>query len=151
MFKHIDPQDWANWGWHLRNRISKIEDLKQLTTIDPAEEEGIIKCLAEFRMAITPYYFSLIDLDNPNDPIRKQSIPSGLETKHHAEDLDDPLHEDTDSLVKGLTHRYPDRALLLITDQCSMYCRFCTRRRFAGNVSKKITTRRAYSDFNYGT
>jgi len=74
----------------------------------------------------------LIDPDNPNCPIRKQAIPTGSETRISAADLLDPLHEDEDSPVPGLTHRYPDRVLLLITDMCSMYCRHCTRRRFAG-------------------
>lgn len=83
-------------------------------------------------MSITPYYLSLIDPTNPNDPIRKQAIPTSNELLKGKADLDDPLYEDGDSPVPGLTHRYPDRALLLITDQCSMYCRHCTRRRFAG-------------------
>ena len=83
-------------------------------------------------MAITPYYLSLIDLNDPYDPIRKQAIPTSNELHFAPEEDADPLHEDTDSPVKGLTHRYPDRVLLLITDQCSMYCRHCTRRRFAG-------------------
>jgi lysine 2,3-aminomutase len=83
-------------------------------------------------MAITPYYLSLIDPDNPYCPIRRQSIPTIAETHKVAADLLDPLHEDQDSPVPGLTHRYPDRVLFLITDKCSMYCRHCTRRRFAG-------------------
>ncbi|HRR49107.1 MAG TPA: lysine 2,3-aminomutase, partial [Bacteroidales bacterium] len=96
------------------------------------EEEGVKKSLETLRMAITPYYLSLIDPDNPDCPIRKQAIPTGAETYRSAADLVDPLHEDEDSPVPGLTHRYPDRVLLLITDMCSMYCRHCTRRRFAG-------------------
>lgn len=83
-------------------------------------------------MAITPYYLTLIDQENQDDPIRKQAIPTGSETHIAAADLVDPLHEDVDSPVPGLTHRYPDRVLFLITDMCSMYCRHCTRRRFAG-------------------
>ena len=88
--------------------------------------------MSTLRMAITPYYLSLIDLNDPHDPIRKQAIPTALELHQAEADLLDPLHEDTDSPVPGLTHRYPDRVLFLITDQCSMYCRHCTRRRFAG-------------------
>lgn len=101
-------------------------------TLTPEEEEGVIKCLETLRMAITPYYFSLIDLNDPHDPIRKQAVPTGLELHKAEADLLDQVHEDTDSPVKGLTHRYPDRVLLLTTDMCSMYCRHCTRRRFAG-------------------
>ena len=90
------------------------------------------KTLQTLRMAITPYYISLIDPNNPDCPVRKQAVPTGKETYQSPADLLDPLHEDEDSPVPGLTHRYPDRVLLLITDMCSMYCRHCTRRRFAG-------------------
>ncbi len=83
-------------------------------------------------MAITPYYLTLIDPDDPNDPCLKQAVPTAWERKSAPEDQDDPLHEEGDSPVFGLTHRYPDRVLFLITDMCSMYCRHCTRRRLAG-------------------
>ena len=90
------------------------------------------KTLGKLRMAVTPYYLSLIDLNDPFDPIRKMAIPRAEELEYADYEDADPLHEDTDSPTPGLTHRYPDRVLLLITDQCSMYCRHCTRRRFAG-------------------
>ena len=109
-----------------------MEDLKKYIPLTKEEEEGVRKTLQTLRMAITPYYLSLIDPNNPDCPIRKQAIPTGKETHQSAADLLDPLHEDEDSPVPGLTHRYPDRVLLLITDMCSMYCRHCTRRRFAG-------------------
>ena len=83
-------------------------------------------------MAITPYYLTLIDPDNPDCPIKKQAVPGVEELIQGKNDLLDPLDEDVDSPVPGLTHRYPDRVLFLITDMCSMYCRHCTRRRFAG-------------------
>lgn len=93
-------------------------------------------------MAITPYYLSLIDLDNPFDPVRLQAVPTAKELHRSDADLLDPLHEDTDSPVPGLTHRYPDRVLILVTDQCSMYCRHCTRRRFAGQKDCEVQTNR---------
>ena len=132
IFKDIPKEDWDDWHWHLANRIGSVEDLEKYAEISSTEKNDIIKCLKQFRMSITPYYFSLIDLNDPKDPIWLQSVPSINETIFDEAEKDDPLHEDTDSPVKGLTHRYPDRALLLITDRCSMYCRFCTRRRFAG-------------------
>lgn len=116
----------------MKNRIETLDQLKKYIKLTPEEEDGIRESLKTLRMAITPYYLSLIDPDNPDCPIRKQAIPS-IQELHRAEaDLDDPLHEDSDSPVPGLTHRYPDRVLFLITDMCSMYCRHCTRRRFAG-------------------
>ena len=132
IFQSIPAEDWNDWKWHLRNKVQTIDDLKKIITINNEETEGIIKCLDMLRMSITPYYLSLIDLNDPYDPIRAQCVPSVYELNMADEDLEDPLHEDADSPVKGLTHRYPDRALLLVTDQCAMYCRHCTRRRFAG-------------------
>lgn len=138
LFADIPDELWNDWHWQVENRIETVEDLKKLMTLTPEEEEGVIKCLETLRMAITPYYFSLIDLNDPHDPIRKQAVPTGLELHKAEADLLDPLHEDTDSPVKGLTHRYPDRVLLLTTDMCSMYCRHCTRRRFAGQCDTSV-------------
>lgn len=131
-FPNVTDEEWNDWKWQVRNRIETVDQLKQHIDLTPEEEAGIRESLKTLRMAITPYYLSLIDTENPNCPIRKQAIPSSLELKKSEADLDDPLHEDSDSPVPGLTHRYPDRVLFLITDQCSMYCRHCTRRRFAG-------------------
>lgn len=132
LFPEVSDEQWNDWKWQVKNRIETLEQLKKYIKLTEEEEEGVKKSLATLRMAITPYYLSLIDPDNPDCPIRKQAIPTGSETHQSAADLLDPLHEDEDSPVPGLTHRYPDRVLLLITDMCSMYCRHCTRRRFAG-------------------
>ncbi len=132
MFTDIPDELWNDWKWQVKNRIKTVKELKEYIPLTQSEEEGVVKCLENLRMSITPYYLSLIDPKNVNDPIRKQAIPTSNELIQSDADLDDPLHEDSDSPVKGLTHRYPDRALLLITDQCAMYCRHCTRRRFAG-------------------
>ena len=131
-FPDVSDKDWNDWRWQVRNRIETLDELKKHIKLTEEEEAGIKESLKTLRMAITPYYLSLINPDDPNDPIRKQSVPSALELHKSKADLEDPLHEDSDSPVPGLTHRYPDRVLMLITDQCSMYCRHCTRRRFAG-------------------
>ncbi|MBB6629953.1 lysine 2,3-aminomutase [Clostridium algidicarnis] len=138
LFKDIPDELWNDWKWQLKNRIETLEELKKYIPLTSEEEEGVKKCLGSLRMAITPYYLSLIDPNDPNDPIRKQAIPTGAEVHRSDADLLDPLSEDEDSPVPGLTHRYPDRVLLLITDQCSMYCRHCTRRRFAGQNDKSL-------------
>jgi len=132
-FENIPKEDWNDWKWQFRNRITTVEDLKKLAPgIDPEFEKGIHECLGKFRMAITPYYLALADVNNMRDPVWLQSVPTAAELIPQMEDMKDPLNEDVDSPVKGLTHRYPDRVLLLLTDQCAMYCRHCTRRRFAG-------------------
>lgn len=134
MFPNVSDKDWNDWRWQVRNRIETLEELKKYVNLTPEEEEGVAKSLKTLRMAITPYYLSLIDLNNPYDPVRRQCVPTINELHQAAADLLDPLHEDSDSPVPGLTHRYPDRVLLLVTDMCSMYCRHCTRRRFAGQT-----------------
>ncbi|RBP46916.1 lysine 2,3-aminomutase [Garciella nitratireducens] len=138
IFNEIEPEKWNDWKWQLKNRITTVEELKKYIPLTKQEEKTIQKSLGRLRMAITPYYLSLIDKENKNDPIRKQAIPSELELINSPEDFVDPLHEEEDSPVPGLTHRYPDRALLLVTDQCSMYCRHCTRRRFAGQQDQPL-------------
>ena len=138
IFKSVPAEDWNDWRWHLRNKIQSLDDLKQVVEVSKEEEEGVARCLEMLRMAITPYYLSLIDLDDPADPVRLQAVPTIAELNMAEEDLEDPLSEDIDSPVPGLTHRYPDRALLLVTDQCAMYCRHCTRRRFAGQQDASL-------------
>ncbi len=132
LWKDVSEKEWNDWHWQVRNRIATIEQLKQVIEISEEEEKGLEQCLQTFRMAITPYYASLMDPKDRSCPIRKQAVPTSLELHHSGSDMADPLHEDVDSPVEGLTHRYPDRVLLLVTDQCSMYCRHCTRRRMAG-------------------
>ena len=137
MFPKVTDAQWNDWKWQVKNRIETLDQLKKYVKLTKEEEEGVKKTLSTLRMAITPYYLSLIDPNDPNDPVRRQCIPTALETHQADADLLDPLHEDEDSPTPGLTHRYPDRVLFLITDMCSMYCRHCTRRRFAGQTDNE--------------
>ncbi|QEE14741.1 lysine 2,3-aminomutase [Promethearchaeum syntrophicum] len=136
LYPDVSDEDWNDWHWQVKNRIGDVEQLKKYLPITREEELNVIDTTKVFRMAITPYYLTLIDPNDPIDPIKRQSVPSIKETHEVSADLQDPLHEDTDSPVPGITHRYPDRVLFLITHVCSMYCRHCTRRRFAGHVDK---------------
>ncbi|MGM9805025.1 MAG: KamA family radical SAM protein, partial [Candidatus Aphodosoma sp.] len=138
LFPDVTDAEWNDWHWQVRNRIETLDQLKKYIRLTPEEEEGVAKTLSTLRMAITPYYLSLIDQENPYCPIRRQAIPTVAETHQSSADLLDPLHEDEDSPVPGLTHRYPDRVLFLVTDMCSMYCRHCTRRRFAGQKDCEV-------------
>ena len=142
LFPNVTDEQWNDWKWQVKNRIETYEQLSQYFTFEPEEAEGIKQALSKFRMAITPYYLSLIDPNDPYDPIRRQAIPQGAECNIAPADLNDPLHEDEDSPAPGLTHRYPDRVLFLITDMCSMYCRHCTRRRFAGQKDDESPSER---------
>ena len=131
-YKGVTDADWNDWKWQVNNRITTVEQLKKIINLTPEEEKNIGETLKTFRLGITPYYASLMDPDDPRCPVRMQAVPVISETHRSDADMLDPLHEDEDSPAPGLTHRYPDRVLLLITDQCSMYCRHCTRRRLAG-------------------
>ncbi len=141
-FPNITDEQWNDWKWQVKNRIETLEQLKEHIELTPEEENGVRESLKTIRMAITPYYLSIIDTNDPYDPVRKQSIPTADELYISPSDLEDPLHEDSDSPVPGLTHRYPDRVLFLITDMCAMYCRHCTRRRFAGQKDAASPTER---------
>jgi lysine 2,3-aminomutase len=139
LWKDVTEEQWNDWRWQVRNRITTIEELKKIINLSEEEINGIEKSLEILRMGITPYYAAHMDKNDPTCPIRMQAVPTIYETHKCAADMDDPLHEDADSPAPGLTHRYPDRVLFLITDQCSMYCRHCTRRRFAGQHDEAST------------
>ena len=149
LFPNVTDEQWNDWTWQVKNRIETLDQLKQYISLTPEEEDGVNKTLQTLRMAITPYYLSLIDPNDPYCPIRRQAIPTAAEVHQSPADLLDPLHEDEDSPVPGLTHRYPDRVLLLITDQCSMYCRHCTRRRFAGQHDCQMPQDRIQKAIDY--
>lgn len=149
LWRNVTEEQWQDWRWQLRNRITTVEALKQVIDLTLEEERGIECCLQTLRMAITPYYASLMDPNDPEDPIRKQAVPVSVELQIGQYDLKDPLHEEVDSPVPGITHRYPDRILFLITDQCSMYCRHCTRRRFAGTNDRTLPLRQIEKGLEY--
>jgi lysine 2,3-aminomutase len=138
LWKNVSEEEWRDWRWQLSNRIMTLEQLEQVVNLTDQEREGIKHSLKFLRMAITPYYASLMDPDDPNCPVRKQAVPTSKELHISDGEMVDPLHEDVDSPTKGLTHRYPDRVLFLVTDQCAMYCRHCTRRRFAGEMDAPL-------------
>lgn len=149
LWQNISQEQWHDWHWQIKNRITTLEGLKQVVDLTPTEELGVKQCLKTLRMAITPYYATLIDPSNLDCPIRRQAVPTSFETMKSDYDLHDPLHEEVDSPVPGITHRYPDRVLLLVTDQCSMYCRHCTRRRMAGNNDRPLAANLVEQALNY--
>lgn len=127
------------WKSELAERITTIERLTEYVTLEPHKILEIEAAEKIFPWAIPAYYASLMDKDNPNCPIRRQAIPDIRETAFHHGEFDDPLGEEDDSPVMGVTYRYPDRALLLVTNHCFMFCRHCNRRRKVGHLAKNIT------------
>jgi lysine 2,3-aminomutase len=148
-FPNVTDQEWSDWKWQVKNRIKSAADLGKFVNLDDQKLDDIKSVLSKFRMAITPYYLSLIDPANPDCPIRRQAVPGVEELVIGKYDQLDPLHEDKDSPVPGLTHRYPDRVLFLITDMCAMYCRHCTRRRFAGQKDQAMNEERIQLAIDY--
>ncbi len=138
LFQNISEGDWKDWKWQLRNAIRDVSTLKKIIELDEKEEKELEKCLHKFNMSITPYYASLMDKKYKRCPVRLQAVPRIQELNVSENDYIDPLHEDADSPVPGLTHRYPDRVLFLVTRICSMYCRHCTRRRVVGVHDEKL-------------
>lgn len=133
LFADVTDAEWNDWTWHMKNGIRDIETLEKVVKLTDLERDQIRQCLGKFTMEITPYYAALMDRDDPCCPVRMQSVPRIAEMHDDPSDMADPLHEDVDSPVPGLTHRYPDRVLLLVTNICSMNCRHCTRRRLVGD------------------
>jgi len=145
----VSAADWNDWHWQFRNRIRSSEELSQKLPLCTQEKHEIDEVCRSFRMAVTPYYLSLIDPEDPHDPIRRMCIPSIQETVPCADDRVDPLNEDADSPVPHIVHRYPDRVLFLVTMECSEYCRFCTRRRIVGEEDRAISDREMEAAVGY--
>jgi len=132
IFKDVPDEKWNDWRWQLSNRINTPEEFERVIPLTNSERKALAAAHL-FRVDITPYFISLINPDDPNDPIRKQVVPSEIEMTPFTAMMEDSLAEDRHSPVPGLVHRYPDRALMLVTTQCASYCRYCTRSRIVGD------------------
>ena len=132
----VSDSDWHNWRWQLQHRITTVEQLQRLMpTLTPEEYAGARLANHKLALAITPYFFNLIDPADETCPIRWQVIPRLEETLTAPWEMTDLCGEDAHSPVPGLVHRYPDRVLFLVTDRCAAYCRYCTRSRLVSNAS----------------
>ncbi len=129
---NVPLEQWQDWRWQLSHRLQSMEDLAQIIHLTP-EESAVFSNSERFPVAITPYFASLMDPDDPDCPIRRQVVPTQEELVPETADMADSLNEDAHSPVPGLVHRYPDRVLMLVTMQCASYCRFCTRSRIVGD------------------
>ena len=125
----VTRENWNDWRWQFRNRITTVEKLSTLIPLSAKEKTQLKLVTTRYPLSVTPYYLSLINTYDPDDPIRKQAIPSFEEIALGCIGFEDPLGEKRDSVVPGLVHRYPDRVLMVLTDICPMLCRHCTRKR----------------------
>ncbi len=133
-FPQAAAEDWNDWRWQMRNRIRSQEALSRIFDLSDGEQEALARHQGGLPVGITPYYASLMGLDDPDEPLRRTHIPVGQEYLQLPGEAGDPLGEDHDTPVPGLVHRYPDRVLFLATGTCSTYCRYCTRSRMVGQA-----------------
>ncbi|MGE0615485.1 MAG: KamA family radical SAM protein [Bacteriovoracia bacterium] len=141
IWKDATDKDWNSWVWQQQKRIKNMEVLEKVLNVTAGEREAFVKSDEMFHMGITPYYASLMDKDDPNCPIRLQSVPTMGELNIGPYDMEDPLAEERDMPVPAITHRYPDRVLFYTTHNCPVYCRHCTRKRKVSDPSSSTQTK----------
>lgn len=134
IYRDVPAEKWNDWRWQLSNRLNSLEDFEKVLKLTDSERKAL-STTGLFRVDITPYFVSLIDPEDPNDPVRLQVVPRASEMESFTGMMEDSLAEDRHSPVPGLVHRYPDRVLMLVTTQCASYCRYCTRSRIVGDPS----------------
>ncbi len=133
----VPGEQWNNWHWQLRNRVSTLEQVTERLSLTESERAGIDLIRDKLAFAVTPHFFNLIDPEDPGCPIRRQVIPRAEETHTSPWEMADPCGEDSHMPTPGLVHRYPDRVLFLVTDRCASYCRYCTRSRVVSGVGEQ--------------
>jgi lysine 2,3-aminomutase len=134
LWADVPAATWQDWTWQFKNRLTSLEQIEKYMTLTHSERAGCMFARDRLALAITPYFFNLIDREDPDCPIRRQVIPREEEAFTSPEELTDPVGEEGTMPVDGLVHRYPDRVLFLVTDRCASYCRYCTRSRLVSNA-----------------
>ncbi|MDR1497129.1 MAG: KamA family radical SAM protein [Puniceicoccales bacterium] len=138
LWADVPPNLWQDWTWQYKNRLTTLEQIEKFLSLTPEERAGCLLARDRLAVAITPYFFNLIDRNNPACPIRRQVIPLEAEGLVSPCESADPVGEENYSPVPGLVHRYPDRVLFLVTNQCASYCRYCTRGRLVSNAAEHV-------------
>jgi lysine 2,3-aminomutase len=137
-YADVPDDQWNSWRWQLSHRLNNVEELERVLPLTEGERKAL-SSPGLFRVDITPYFVSLINPDDPADPVRRQVIPTDAEVVPFTGMMEDSLSEDAHSPVPGLVHRYPDRVLMLVTTQCASYCRYCTRSRIVGDPKEQFS------------
>ncbi len=148
VYAEVPDEKWNDWRWQLSHRLNSVEEIEKVLSLSDSERNAL-QTSGLFRVDITPYFISLIDPDDPNDPVRKQIIPSSDELEAFTAMMEDSLAEDRHSPVPGLVHRYPDRVLMLVTTQCASYCRYCTRSRIVGDPGQTFSRQEFEAQIEY--
>ncbi len=148
IWEDVPDERWNDWRWQLLNRVNTVDEIGRVLKLTDDERAGL-SSPDKFRVDITPYFLSLIDPDDPSDPIRRQVIPTDCEHEAFTAMMEDSLAEDRHSPVPGLVHRYPDRVLMLVTTQCASYCRYCTRSRIVGDAAQNFSRHDLEAQYDY--
>src|SRR5689334_10653570 len=148
IWEDVPDEKWNDWRWQLSNRLNSVDDIEKILPLSEIERTAL-QSSGLFRVDITPYFISLVDPSDPEDPIRKQIIPRSEELQAFTAMMEDSLAEDRHSPVPGLVHRYPDRVLMLVTTQCASYCRYCTRSRIVGDATQNFNSRDHEAQLEY--
>lgn len=143
-FAHVTHVEWNSWQWQLANRLVRWADVERVLVLDEDERMAFEALEGKLSLAITPYYASLLDRDDPLQPLRRSVVPTMMELHHCVDESDDPLGEDADSPIPGIVHRYPDRVLFLVSGVCAAHCRYCTRSRLVGHRFSRHVGRRVW-------
>jgi lysine 2,3-aminomutase len=148
VYADVPDEKWNDWRWQLSHRLNTVEEIEKVVPLTESERKAL-QTSGLFRVDITPYFISLIDPDDPNDPVRIQIIPRAEEMQAFTAMMEDSLAEDRHSPVPGLVHRYPDRVLMLVTTQCASYCRYCTRSRIVGDPGQTFSRQEFEAQIEY--
>ncbi|MCS0634814.1 arginine 2,3-aminomutase [Streptomyces sp. LP05-1] len=124
----VPAEQWGDWRWHMRRRVTTVEKARQWIHLTPAEEEAIAGTAGKYRWSVTPYYASLMDPDDPLCPVRRQAVPALGELAEYTGAEVDPVGDMFYRKTNRVVHKYPDRVIMLITEACPVYCRHCTRK-----------------------
>src|SRR5260221_12881598 len=148
IYADVPDEKWNDWRWQLSHRLNTVEEIEKVIPLNESERKAL-QTQGLFRVDITPYFISLIDPNDPDDPTRKQVIPVAEELQSFTAMMEDSLAEDRHSPVPGLVHRYPDRVLMLVTTQCASYCRYCTRSRIVGDPGQTFNRQKFEMQIEY--
>ncbi len=148
-FEQVGQPQWASWHWQHQNRLRTIDDFRDVLELTAQQRQAFEASTDRFRVALTPHYAALMDPDDPGCPIRLQAMPNPGELTDHPFERTDPLAEEEHMPVPGLTHRYPDRALLYVSHHCPVYCRHCTRKRKVSNPTTAASKAQIQRSIDY--
>lgn len=148
-YENVAKKDWQSWQWQAQNALKSLKDFQSLYKLSEEETKGFLESEGQFQIRSTPYYATLAHPQNPQDPIRLIQTPHFKESLPGSQQMPDPLGEEQNSKTSRLIHRYSDRVLFLVTDFCTVYCRFCTRKRFTGHNQAFLSSHEFQTSLDY--